>query len=86
MQKRRILIVDNNDELRTILEEVLGKLGHEVVVTGDREQALQREDLEDFDLIISDLTEEAETNGQSHWRTATQAPDSSRLTSRPSRM
>src|SRR5687767_1000136 len=64
MQKRRILIVDNNDELRTILEDVLGKLGHEVVVTGDREQALQREDLEDFDLIISDLTEEAETNGQ----------------------
>ena len=64
MQKRRILIVDNNDELRTILEDVLGKLGHEVVVTGDREKALQREDLEDFDLIISDLTEEAETNGR----------------------
>ena len=33
-------------------------------VTGDREQALQREDLEDFDLIISDLTEEADTNGR----------------------
>jgi serine/threonine-protein kinase RsbW len=60
MQKRRILIVDNNDELRVILEEVLGKLGHEVVVTGDRDQALGRDDLDQFDLIISDLTEEAD--------------------------
>jgi serine/threonine-protein kinase RsbW len=59
VHKRRILIVDNNDELRSILEDVLGKLGHEVVVTGDRDQALGREDLDEFDLIISDLTEDA---------------------------
>ena len=64
MQKRRILIVDNNDELRIILEDVLGKLGHDVVVTGDRELALERDDLDEFDLIISDLTEEAENNGR----------------------
>jgi len=59
MQKRRILIVDNNDELRTILENVLGELGHEAVVTGDRDEALTRKDLDQFDVIISDLTEEA---------------------------
>ena len=59
MQKRRILIVDNNDELRAILESALGGLGHEAVVTGDREQALSRNDLDQFDLIISDLTEDA---------------------------
>lgn len=59
MEKRRILIVDNNDELRAILENVLGSLGHEAVVTGDREEALNREDLDQFDLIISDLTEDA---------------------------
>ena len=64
MQKRRILIVDNNDELRQILEEVLGALGHEVVMIGDREEALERDDLEEFDLIISDLTDEAESNGR----------------------
>ena len=63
MQKRRILVVDNNDELRALLEQVLGNLGHEVVVTGEREQALAREDLDEFDLVISDLTE-AEVNGQ----------------------
>lgn len=62
MQKRRILIVDNNDELRVILEAVLGKLGHDVAVTGDREQALAREDLDEFDLIISDLTDEPSTD------------------------
>ncbi len=64
MKKRRILIVDNNDELRTLLEEVLGKLGHDVVVTGEREKALARDDLDKFDLVISDLSE-AEVNGQS---------------------
>jgi len=58
MQKRRILIVDNNDELRAILENALGSLGHEAVVTGDRNEALSRDDLGQFDLIISDLTEE----------------------------
>jgi len=59
MQKRRILIVDNNDELRAILENALGGLGHEAVVTGDRDEALSRSDLDQFDLIISDLTEDA---------------------------
>ncbi|MGI8733452.1 MAG: ATP-binding protein [Pyrinomonadaceae bacterium] len=63
MQKRRILIVENNDELRALLADVLGKLGHEVVGIGDREAALARCDLERFDLIISDLTEEISANG-----------------------
>ena len=63
MQKRRILIVDNNDELRLLLEKVLGQIGHEVVVTGERDKALRRNDLDSFDLIISDLSE-AEVNGE----------------------
>lgn len=63
MEKRRILIVDNNDELRVLLEQTLGRLGHEVIVTGEREKALRRDDLDSFDLIISDLSE-AEINGE----------------------
>ena len=63
MEKRRILIVDNNDELRVLLEESLGRLGHEVVVMAERKEALRRDDLDSFDLIISDLSE-AEVNGQ----------------------
>ena len=66
MQKRRILIVDNNDELRVILENALGGLGHEAVVTGDRDEALSRDDLDQFDLIISDLTEEDPTDKLEH--------------------
>ncbi len=66
MQKRRILIVDNNDELRAILEDALGSLGHEAVVTGDRDEALNRDDLDQFDLIISDLTEDAQTADESN--------------------
>jgi CheY-like chemotaxis protein len=64
MDKRRILIVDNNDELRAMLEQVLRELGHDVVATGDRAEALSREDLEEFDLIISDLTEDADSGVQ----------------------
>ena len=63
MHKRRILIVDNNDELRLLLERVLGQLGHDVVVTGERKKALRRDDLDSFDLIISDLSD-AEKNGE----------------------
>jgi len=61
MEKRRILVVDNNEGLRATLAEVLGSLGHDVVATGDREAALGRDDLDQFDVIISDLTEEADS-------------------------
>ena len=64
MERRRILIVDNNDELRAMLEQVLQELGHEVVATGDRAIALAREDLDEFDLIISDLTEDEHSGVQ----------------------
>ena len=60
MEKRRILIVDSNDELRSLLEQVLSELGHEVVATGSRAKALARNDLQAFDLVISDLTDETE--------------------------
>ena len=57
MDKRRILIVDNNDELRVVLEQALAQLGHEVVAAGERGKALRRDDLDSFDLIISDLSD-----------------------------
>ena len=60
MDKRRILIVDANEELRNLLAQVLRELGHDVVATGNRDEALARDDLEDFDLVISDLTDDAE--------------------------
>ena len=57
MDERRILIVEGNAELRTVLGDALSALGHDVVTAGDRAAAVARDDLEDFDLIISDLAE-----------------------------
>src|SRR5579885_2257 len=64
MDRRRILIVEGNAELRTVLSDALRELGHEVVTAGDRAEAVAREDLEDFDLIISDLAEYADSATQ----------------------
>lgn len=60
MEKRRILIVDSNEELRSLLEGVLSEFGHVVIATGSRAEALARHDLKEFDLVISDLTDETE--------------------------
>jgi len=49
--------------LGALLEDVPGRISHDVVVTGERDKALRRDDLDSFDLIISDLSE-AEVNGQ----------------------
>ncbi|HVF44386.1 MAG TPA: ATP-binding protein [Pyrinomonadaceae bacterium] len=64
MEGRRILIVEGNAELRTVLSDALREQGHEVVTTGDRCEAVSRDDLEDFDLIISDLAEYADSGVQ----------------------
>ena len=64
MDRRRILIVEGNAEMRTVLAEALAGLGHEVVTAADRAEAVGREDLEDFDLIISDLAEYSDTGVQ----------------------
>ena len=42
MDKRRILIVDGNRDLRTLLAQVLGELGHEVVATGSLAETIDR--------------------------------------------
>ena len=56
--KRRILIVDNSDELRGSLPAELRARGHEVIATTERAEALARADLDDFDVIISDLVKD----------------------------
>ena len=64
MDRRRILIVEGNAELRTVLADALAGLGHEVVTASDRAEAIARDDLEEFDLIISDLAEYSDTGVQ----------------------
>jgi len=64
MDRRRILIVEGNAELRAVLADALAGLGHEVVTAADRAEAIGRDDLEDFDLIISDLAEYSDSGVQ----------------------
>lgn len=54
MQKK-ILIIDDYDDLSTALSEEFSKLGHYVKVTEEREDALDLIEDENFDVIITDL-------------------------------
>lgn len=53
--KCRVLIVEHNEDIRAGLARELNQLGHEVTLESEREQALARPDLAEFDLLISDL-------------------------------
>jgi len=52
---RRILIIDDHDDLATALEEVFSHQGHEVSVVHDRAAALEIDNIYDHDLVITDL-------------------------------
>jgi serine/threonine-protein kinase RsbW len=53
--QRRILIIDDHDDLATATEEVFTHLGHIVDLVDNREDALRIDNIEDYDLVITDL-------------------------------
>lgn len=53
--KRRILIVDDHDDLSSALDEVFSKTGYLVKSTESREEAVRLEKTEDYDIVITDL-------------------------------
>src|SRR5262245_1209075 len=53
--QRRILIIDDHDDLATATEEVFTHLGHIVDIVYNRDDALKIEGIEDYDLVITDL-------------------------------
>jgi serine/threonine-protein kinase RsbW len=53
--QRQILIIDDHDDLASALDEVFTHLGHNVVVVDSRGDALAIPELNDFDLVITDL-------------------------------
>ncbi len=53
--QRRILIVDDHDDLKTALSEVFNKLGFFVKTTESRDEAVKIDEATDFDLVITDL-------------------------------
>jgi serine/threonine-protein kinase RsbW len=74
--KCRILIVDNRDDARTGLAQALSVLGHSVTSISQREEALARDDLDRFDLIVSDLDDyEPVENSAGGPRSSAEAPE-----------
>ena len=53
--QRKILIIDDHDDLATALEEVFSHVGHDVRVIESRADAVAVEGIETFDLVITDL-------------------------------
>ncbi len=53
--QRRILIIDDHDDLASALDEVFTGIGHSVVALNNRPDALEAIDVEQFDLVITDL-------------------------------
>jgi DNA-binding NtrC family response regulator len=53
--QRRILIIDDHDDLSTALEEVFTAVGHSVVLSGSRADGVVATDAEEFDVTITDL-------------------------------
>jgi PAS domain S-box-containing protein len=54
-RKGRVLVVEDEDEVREILANVLRSDGHAVVACEDGDRALAALESEDFDLVITDL-------------------------------
>lgn len=52
---RRILIIDDYDDLASSLRDVFDAAGHSVEVVDSRAEALEVDDLDNFDLVITDL-------------------------------
>lgn len=53
--QRQILIIDDHDDLATSLEEVFTATGHAVKVVENRKDALAIDNIESFDLVVTDL-------------------------------
>jgi serine/threonine-protein kinase RsbW len=59
--QRRILIIDDFDDLATSVREVFEAAGHSVEIVDSREKALNVDDIDEFDIVITDLAD-ARTN------------------------
>ena len=51
----RILIVDDDENLRFTLSEILKKDGHKITIAKDAYEAIEWSEKEDFSLIIMDI-------------------------------
>lgn len=55
MDKRRILVVDDDEAVRSVTREMLDRLGFEVSTAADGESALEQASHQSFDLVLLDV-------------------------------
>ncbi|MEO8073790.1 MAG: response regulator, partial [Acidobacteriota bacterium] len=53
--QKKILIVDDHDDLKTVLTEVFSRIGYSVKTTESRQEAVELDKSNEFDLVITDL-------------------------------
>jgi PAS domain S-box-containing protein len=54
-RKARILVIEDEEEVRNVLKDILTGAGHEVEITGDGLQGIEIFEKKDFDLVFTDL-------------------------------
>lgn len=72
--QRRILIIDDHDDLASALEEVFASMGHSVAFLESRADALEVTNFEQFDLVITDLDVQSTRQGSTRNGTANGEP------------
>jgi GAF domain-containing protein len=65
-RRARVLVVDDEPEVRAVLAEMLAEAGHDVVQAGDGTDGLRRFETEPFDVLLTDLS----MPGLSGWEVA----------------
>jgi DNA-binding response OmpR family regulator len=51
----RVLVIDDDDQMRTLLRQVMEWAGYEVVEAGDGREGMQKQRKQPADLVITDL-------------------------------
>jgi DNA-binding response OmpR family regulator len=51
----RILVIDNEPDLRVMLEQTLKPAGHEIILAADGREGMERHSTSPADLVIADL-------------------------------
>ncbi|MDP2182023.1 MAG: response regulator [Actinomycetota bacterium] len=77
-ERRKVLIVDDEERLRGVLEARVGAMGHEVLVAADGEEALARARSDSPDLILLDVMM-PELDGFSVARILKDSPETSHI-------
>jgi len=72
---RKILIIDDHDDMATSLEEVFVAIGHGVKVVETREEAVAIENIEGYDLVVTDLDVVARNGSSSNGHTPVCLPE-----------